>query len=118
MFRFNGEKQLAHRLAYEFIRGPIPDGLQLDHLCRVRRCVNPAHLEPVSQRENLIRGEGWAGKNARKTTCNKGHALSVIPNNLGKRGCLTCRKAVSDLSDIRKRERKKQERAQHVPPKF
>src|SRR6266496_2265386 len=46
----------AHRFAYELLIGPIPDGLQIDHLCRVRHCVNPAHLEPVTQRENILRG--------------------------------------------------------------
>lgn len=46
----------AHRFYYEQVRGPIPDGLQLDHLCRIRRCVNPAHLEPVTQAENMQRG--------------------------------------------------------------
>jgi hypothetical protein len=47
---------LAHRVAYELVRGPIPDGLQIDHLCRNRACVNPYHMEPVSQAENLRRG--------------------------------------------------------------
>lgn len=47
---------LAHRYAYELLVGPIPDGLQLDHLCRVRACCNPDHLEPVTNRENVIRG--------------------------------------------------------------
>lgn len=82
----------AHRYAYELVVGPIPDGLVLDHLCRVRCCVNPAHLEPVTQRENLMRGLGsW---NAGKTHCKRGHEFTpentyVAPH--GKRTCRTCR---------------------------
>lgn len=51
-----GKKHPAHRLAYELLVGPVPEGLHLDHLCRVRRCVNPEHLEPVTSRENSLRG--------------------------------------------------------------
>ena len=55
---FSGQRQTkrAHRLAYELMVGPIPDGLELDHLCRVRNCVNPAHLEAVTHQENVLRG--------------------------------------------------------------
>jgi hypothetical protein len=53
----SGKNQLAHRVAYELYVGPIPEGLELDHLCRRPECVNPAHLEPVDHRENLARGE-------------------------------------------------------------
>lgn len=60
----------AHRFAYEYINGPIPTGLQLDHLCRNRLCVNPAHLEPVTLKENIHRGRS---ANREKTRCPKGH---------------------------------------------
>lgn len=63
----------AYRFAYELLVGPIPDGLHLDHLCRNRACVNPAHLEPVTNRVNGLRGESFAAKNARKTHCPRGH---------------------------------------------
>jgi hypothetical protein len=63
----------AHRYAYQLLIGPIPEGLTLDHLCRVRNCVNPAHLEPVTRGENVLRGVGFAGVNARKTHCIHGH---------------------------------------------
>jgi hypothetical protein len=66
----------AHRFAYEDIVGPIPAGLQLDHLCRNQLCVNPDHLEPVTQRENLLRGEGSAAINAKKTHCIHGHEFN------------------------------------------
>ncbi len=66
----------AHRLAYEHFRGPIPRELQPDHLCRRRACVNPAHLELVTVRENVLRGHGPAAVNAAKTTCKRGHPLA------------------------------------------
>ena len=74
---WNGIKMTgAHRVVYELLVGPIPDGLQLDHLCRVRHCVNPSHLEPVTCRENLLRGVGVSAKAARQTHCIHGHELT------------------------------------------
>lgn len=70
----------AHRFAFEFLVGPIPAGFQIDHLCRIPRCVNPAHLEPVSARENTLRGFGVTAANAQKTHCLRGHPLT--PDNL------------------------------------
>ena len=79
---------LAHRLVYVLLRGPIPDGLQVDHLCRVRNCVNPDHMELVSSRENTFRGISPAARNARKTTCPEGHPYDAVwgPN----RRCRAC----------------------------
>lgn len=78
----------AHRLAYEWVRGPIPPGKQLDHLCRTRHCVNPAHLEPVTMRENLRRG---THANREKTHCPHGHEYNDVNTYINKKGGRICR---------------------------
>ena len=65
----------VHRLVYEALVGPIPEGKFLDHLCRNRLCVNPGHLEIVTNRENVLRGVGPTAVNAQKTHCKRGHPL-------------------------------------------
>lgn len=87
--RRSGVRPMVHRVVYEAERGPIPAGLQLDHLCRVRNCVNPAHLEPVTHRENQVRGHGFVGKNVRRTHCLYGHPLDMVDKR-GWRRCRTC----------------------------
>lgn len=67
----------AHRFSYEIHKGKIPKGLTIDHLCRNRGCVNPAHMELVSQKENTLRGNGVTALNARKTHCKHGHLFSA-----------------------------------------
>lgn len=86
-FKFAGKDFGAHRLAYELWSGAIPDGLQIDHLCRVRECVNPAHLEPVTIAENIHRSPiALATINAAKSSCPAGHEYPT-----DERGCPTCR---------------------------
>ena len=87
---------VAHRVSYELLKGRIPNGKQLDHLCRNHSCVNPNHLEIVSNRENVLRGIGVTAMHSRQTHCVKGHALNegnLVRNKLKKgfRVCLTCK---------------------------
>lgn len=97
---------MAHRLAWEFLRGPIPDGLQMDHLCRNRGCVNPDHLEPVTQHENLLRGNTIPARNAAKTHCAKGHAYDEANTRRDKKtGARICRACRADQQRRRRAER-------------
>lgn len=95
MFRWDLKTCLAHRVAYQTLVGQIPKGLEPDHLCRVRTCTNPDHMELVTRQVNVLRGEASAAKFARRTVCGKGHPLSgtnLIPCRLkhGLRKCRTC----------------------------
>jgi hypothetical protein len=90
-FTVGGIRYVAHRFAFEIAKGPIPDGHYLDHLCRNPPCVNPAHLEPVTPRENVLRGL----KGRMVTHCPKGHPYDD-KNTIwvqGRRHCRECRKA-------------------------
>lgn len=90
---YKGKSMGAHRAYYQMHKGEIPAGLQIDHLCRNRKCVNPKHLEAVTKRENFLRGISPAAWNARKTTCPKGHPYSyseVKQKQPIHRGCRKC----------------------------
>lgn len=81
----------AHRFAYEDAVGPIPEGLFIDHLCRVRACVNPAHLEPVTHRENTLRSNAPAAVAIRRGTCPKGHPRTEENRVAGNGGSYKCK---------------------------
>ncbi len=95
------KKITAHRFIYEETRGDIPEGKELDHLCRNTWCVNPSHLEPVTHIENVRRGvrknpNGYGSHNRNKTHCPQGHEYSLENTYIhkdGSRDCVTCRKA-------------------------
>lgn len=104
--QYQGKKQAAHRVAYEVFVGPIPAGLQIDHLCRVRPCVNPEHLEAVSPRENTLRTFSPVARNAVKTHCPAGHPLNgknlyLAPSR--RRVCRTCAREASRRYTARKK---------------
>jgi len=94
-------KELAHRFAYELLVGPIPEGLDIDHVsesgCAMRHCMNAlAHMEPVTRRENVLRGTGLPAANALKTHCAEGHEFTpentyVYPDGRH-RECRTCKR--------------------------
>jgi hypothetical protein len=97
---------LAHRWLYEHRVGPVPEGMELDHLCRNRACVNPDHLEPVAHVENVLRGVSQWALNAAKTHCVKGHPYT--PENTarqanGGRRCRTCQREWSRAHKARKK---------------
>jgi hypothetical protein len=100
----HGACKSVHRVMYQLLVGPIPDGLDLDHLCRNRACGNPDHLEPVPKRTNILRGQGLAAKNARKTHCKHGHEFTTENTRItpiGHRECRTCAKAHARASHER-----------------
>lgn len=106
---WEGRQQGGHRVAYKILVGPIPAGLTIDHTCRVTYCVNPAHMEPVTQRVNNERSTSPTAQNAVKTHCSKaGHPLDgenlyIRPDGLGYRDCLICRRERTAASRQRRR---------------
>lgn len=88
-FRAGGTMVLAHKYLWELENGPVPDGLELDHTCRVPRCVRPSHLEPVTHRVNVLRGIGISRTNADKTRCPAGHRYDERARK--GRSCRQCR---------------------------
>lgn len=92
-FVSDGHHYRAHRVAYEWLVGSIPAGLQIDHLCRNRACVNPDHMEPVTRKENIARGFSLSARRKRQTHCQRGHEFDPVNtyiDKLGRRNCRTC----------------------------
>lgn len=106
-FYNNGKTVLAHRFAYETNKATIPTGLVLDHLCRNTKCVNPEHLEAVTDKINILRGIGPTAINIQKTFCPQGHELkepNLVKNHL-KYGYRTC-KICKNIANYNYRRRK------------
>lgn len=108
LVKWNGKQTRVHRLVYEHVNGSIPDGLTLDHLCRIRNCVNPRHLEPVTREENVLRGEAPSAVNARKTHCKRGHPFDsentqIVKNGKDRKGrnCRQCQREWGRRNRIR-----------------
>jgi hypothetical protein len=127
VIQWNGKQHQAHRITYELLVDSIPEGLTLDHLCHTndkscpggntcphRRCVNPAHLEPVTNRENILRGTAPSAWAARKTHCPQGHEYSPENTRIerdGSRKCRTC-------DNARCMERRRREGRKAAPPRI
>lgn len=114
--KFSGRLRSVHIVTYEASKGPVPPGLELDHLCRNRACCNPDHLEPVTHRENQLRGVGFVAVNAAKTHCDRGHLFdgpNTIHRPAGRRGCRACMYAAQRRYEARKRKRALEQVAEH-----
>lgn len=116
-FWIAGRLRLAHRVAYEALVGDVPDGLDLDHLCRTRTCCNPAHLEAVTRRVNIVRGDRAKVSRdaaARITHCLRGHEYTeanTYRKRQGGRQCRTCSTARLRARDEELRRRRIEARA-------
>ncbi len=115
----NGKRQVVHRAVYELLVGPVAEGLELDHLCRVRNCVRPDHLEPVTHLENMSRGA-----HAQKQVCLRGHALvgdNVAIRDGHHRECRTCislRRSTPEAIEKRKAQQREYYKKSQADPEL
>lgn len=104
---WDGRTCLAHRVVYELLRGPIDAGLVIDHLCRNRGCVNPVHLEPVTERVNILRGNSPWALGSKQTHCKRGHPFdeenTYVRPDRGARVCRACLRPSWDERNARAR---------------
>lgn len=114
---WDGRRPLyAHRVSYELWVGPIPDGFVIDHLCRNRGCVNPEHLEAVSQRTNILRGTGMSARHAVKTHCPKGHEYTAENTyNYPNKNSRECRVCMRERNRINLRNYRARRKAAGLP---
>lgn len=104
----DGKQRPAHRVSYELF-APIPEGLVLDHLCRNPPCINPNHLEPVTDRVNILRGVGCMADYARRTHCPKGHPYdekNTWVTKVGARRCRACKRVENARTNAKSRAKK------------
>jgi hypothetical protein len=120
---WDGRGQQAHRVSWEMVNEPIPEGLVIDHLCRVPACVNPEHMQVATRQTNTLRGDANAARNAAKTHCKRGHEFT--PDNTGRgtggrRVCLACRAdpEVMETNRAAQRRRYHRRKAEGEPADF
>jgi hypothetical protein len=102
-FAFKPKHYLAHKFLYERTKGKVPLGLELDHLCFNRACVNLKHLEPTTGRQNILRGSSPSAVNSRRTKCKNGHPFDLFNTYIAtredgrhRRQCKSCRRIAEE----------------------
>ena len=106
VYPFEGRTHTAHRLSYRFAKGPIPTGLEIDHLCRNHGCVNPDHIEAVTHRVNMVRGNTFIAAKVGQTHCIHGHLFNEKNTYIKPNGTRMCRSCSASRAK-RRRDRRK-----------